>query len=170
MNWPWRSAQIGLPAIVKTAAFGYDGKGQHRIDAIEEADRVWGYIGHQQAIVERVVDFTHEISVIGARGDGEFSHFGAIENIHKQHILDLSVCPARIAAAVANEAVQLTHRVMDELGYVGVLCVGFRHRKESSWSTRSRHGRTQLRPPHDRCAHLVAVRATRARGVRIVAR
>jgi len=117
---------VGLPAIVKTAAFGYDGKGQHRIDAIEEADRVWGYIGHQQAIVERVVEFTHEISVIGARGlDGEFAHFGAIENIHKQHILDLSICPARIPAAVAKEAVKLTHRVMDELGYVGVLCVEF---------------------------------------------
>jgi 5-(carboxyamino)imidazole ribonucleotide synthase len=117
---------VGLPAIVKTAAFGYDGKGQHRIDAIEEADRVWGYIGHQQAIVERVVEFTHEISVIGARGlDGEFAHFGAIENIHKQHVLDLSICPARIPAPVAHEAVQLTHRVMDELGYVGVLCVEF---------------------------------------------
>ena len=117
---------VGLPAIVKTAAFGYDGKGQHRIDAIEEADRVWGYIGHQQAIVERVVEFSHEISVIGARGlDGEFAHFGAIENLHKQHILDLSICPARIPAEVAAEAVQLTHRVMDELGYVGVLCVEF---------------------------------------------
>ena len=117
---------VGLPAIVKTAAFGYDGKGQHRIDAIEEADRVWSYIGHQQAIVERVVDFTHEISVIGARGlDGEFAHFGAIENIHKHHILDLSVCPARIAPELANQAVALTHRVMDELGYVGVLCVEF---------------------------------------------
>ena len=117
---------VGLPAIVKTAAFGYDGKGQHRIDAIEEADRVWSYIGHQQAIVERVVDFTHEISVIGARGlDGEFAHFGAIENIHQHHILDLSVCPARIPPDLAHQAVALTHRVMDELGYVGVLCVEF---------------------------------------------
>ena len=50
---------VGLPAIVKTAAFGYDGKGQHRIDRIEDGERVWGLIGHQEAIIERVVDFTH---------------------------------------------------------------------------------------------------------------
>jgi 5-(carboxyamino)imidazole ribonucleotide synthase len=159
---------VGLPAIVKTAAFGYDGKGQHRIDAIEEADRVWGYIGHQQAIVERVVEFTHEISVIGARGlDGEFAHFGAIENIHKQHILDLSICPARIPAPVAQEAVQLTHRVMDELGYVGVLCVEF---FVGAGGTLLVNEIAQLRPPDDRCARVVAVRATRARDLRIVAR
>ena len=57
---------VGLPAIVKTAAFGYDGKGQHRIDRIEDGERVWGLIGHQEAIIERLVDFTHEISVVAA--------------------------------------------------------------------------------------------------------
>ena len=63
-----RPRRVGLPAIVKTAAFGYDGKGQHRIDRIEDGERVWGLIGHQEAIIERVVDFTHEISVVAARG------------------------------------------------------------------------------------------------------
>ena len=117
---------IGLPAIVKTAAFGYDGKGQHRINRIEEADRVWGLVGHQEAIIESVVDFTHEISVVAARGlDGEFAHYGAIENLHHNHILDLSICPARVSASLASEAVHLAHRVMDDLGYVGVLCVEY---------------------------------------------
>ncbi len=117
---------VGLPAIVKTAAFGYDGKGQHRINRIEEADRVWGLVGHQEAIVERVVDFTHVISVVAARGlDGEFAHFGAIENIHRNHILDLSISPARVPDAIAHEAVHLTRRVMDDLAYVGVLCVEY---------------------------------------------
>jgi len=116
----------GLPAIVKTAAFGYDGKGQHRIDRIEDADRVWGLIGHQAAIVERVVDFTHEVSVIAARGlDGEFAHYGAIENVHRNHILDVTVAPARVPDGVAGEAVHLAHRALDDLGYVGVLCVEF---------------------------------------------
>jgi 5-(carboxyamino)imidazole ribonucleotide synthase len=119
-------AAVGFPAIVKTAAFGYDGKGQHRIDAIEEADRVWGFIGHQQAIVERLVDFTHEISVIGARGlDGEFAAHGPIENVHKNHILDVSICPAGLPDDIGKSAVQLTRRVMEELQYVGVLCVEF---------------------------------------------
>ena len=117
---------VRLPAIVKTAAFGYDGKGQHRIDRIEDGERVWGLIGHQEAIIESVVDFTHEISVVAARGlDGEVAHDGAIENMHRNHILDLSVSPARVPQGIADEAVHLTHRVLDDLGYVGVLCVEF---------------------------------------------
>lgn len=117
---------VGLPAIAKTAVFGYDGKGQHRIETIEEAERVWGFIGHQEAIVERVVAFTHEISVVAARGlDGEFAHYGAIENLHRNHILDLSVAPARVSPDLASEAVHLAHRVVEDLGYVGVLCVEF---------------------------------------------
>ena len=117
---------VGLPAIVKTAAFGYDGKGQHRIDRIEDGERVWGLIGHQEAIIERLVDFTHEISVVAARGlDGQFAHYGAVENVHHNHILDLTVAPARIPDGIAGEAVHLAHRVLDDLGYVGVLCVEF---------------------------------------------
>ena len=117
---------VGLPAIVKTSAFGYDGKGQHRVNRIEEGERVWGLIGHQEAIVEQLVDFSMEISVIAARGlDGSFAHYGAIENLHHNHILDLSVCPARVAPGIASEAVHLAHRVLDDLQYVGVLCVEF---------------------------------------------
>jgi 5-(carboxyamino)imidazole ribonucleotide synthase len=117
---------VGLPAIVKTAAFGYDGKGQHRITTIEEAERVWGLVGHQEAIVERLVDFTHEISVVAARGlDGEAVDYGAIENRHRNHILDVSVAPARVAPDLAREAVRLAHRALDELAFVGVLCVEF---------------------------------------------
>ena len=118
--------QIGVPAIVKTAAFGYDGKGKPRVETIEHAERVWGLVGHQEAIVERVVDFTHELSVIGARGlDGAFAHFGAVENTHKNHILDLSIAPARVSDAIADEAVRMTRKIMEELDYVGVLCVEF---------------------------------------------
>jgi 5-(carboxyamino)imidazole ribonucleotide synthase len=118
--------QIGVPAILKTASFGYDGKGQHRIDSIEDAERTWSLVGHQEAVVERVVDFSHELSVVGARGlDGAFAHFGAIENTHKNHILDLSVAPAQISPELALEAVHMTRKVMEELDYVGVLCVEF---------------------------------------------
>jgi 5-(carboxyamino)imidazole ribonucleotide synthase len=117
---------IGLPAIVKTAAFGYDGKGQHRITAIEQAESVWGLIGHQEGVVEQVVDFAMEISVVVARGlDGAIVDYGAIENHHVNHILDLSVSPARVAPAVAADASALARRVIDELGYVGVLCVEY---------------------------------------------
>jgi 5-(carboxyamino)imidazole ribonucleotide synthase len=118
--------QIGVPAIVKTAAFGYDGKGQHRVDSIEDAERVWALVGHQEAIVERVVEFTHELSVVAARGlDGAFAHFGAIENTHTNHILDLSAAPGRVPPRIANDAVAITRAIMEELDYVGVLCVEF---------------------------------------------
>jgi 5-(carboxyamino)imidazole ribonucleotide synthase len=118
--------RIGTPAILKTAAFGYDGKGQHRIASIEDAERVWSLIGHQEAIVERLVDFRLELSVVAARGlDGEFVHFGAIENEHRDHILDLSISPARVRSEVREEAVEITHAIMERLSYVGVLCVEF---------------------------------------------
>jgi len=117
---------IGVPAVLKTAAFGYDGKGQHRIQSIEDAERVWSLIGHQEAVVERFVDFSHELSVVAARGlDGAFAHFGAIENTHDNHILDLSIAPARVPAPVAAEAVRITRAIMRQLEYVGVLCVEF---------------------------------------------
>ena len=118
--------QVGVPAIVKTAAFGYDGKGQHRVESIEDAERVWSLVGHQEAILERLVEFTHELSVVAARGlDGAFAHFGAIENTHANHILDLSVAPARVSAEITREAVNTTRSIMEELDYIGVLCVEF---------------------------------------------
>ena len=118
--------QIGTPAIIKTAAFGYDGKGQHRLDSIEDAERIWGLIGHQEAVVERVIDFSHELSVVAARGlDGDFAHFGAVENTHKNSILDVTASPARIDPNIAREAVNITRALMQELSYVGVLCVEF---------------------------------------------
>ena len=117
---------IGVPAIIKTAAFGYDGKGQHRVTSIEDGERVWSMVGHQDVVVERVVEFTHELSVIGARGlGGDFAHFGAIENEHRKHILDLSVAPARVPDGIAAEAVHITRALMEELDYIGVLCVEF---------------------------------------------
>jgi len=117
---------VGLPAIVKTAAFGYDGKGQHRITAIEQAETVWSVVGRQEAIVERVVDFAWEISVVAARGlDGAIVDYGAIENQHVNHILDLSVSPARVPPALVSRASTLARRIAGALDYVGVLCVEF---------------------------------------------
>lgn len=119
-------ARIGLPAILKTASFGYDGKGQHRITSPLEVEHVWGLVGHQPAVLERVVDFTMEFSVVAARGlDGGFVHYGAIENQHRHHILDLSVAPARMPRAAVDEAVAVTRAIMEELDYVGVLAVEF---------------------------------------------
>ncbi len=121
-----RARPIGTPAILKTASFGYDGKGQHRLTSPLDAEPVWALVGHQAAVLEKLVDFTLEISVVAARGlDGAFAHYGAIENSHRDHILDVSVAPARMPAAAVTEAVAVTRAIMDELAYVGVLCVEF---------------------------------------------
>jgi 5-(carboxyamino)imidazole ribonucleotide synthase len=118
--------RVGLPAILKTAAFGYDGKGQHHITSALDLEPVWALVGHQTAVLERVVDFELEFSVVAVRGlDGAFAHYGAIENTHHDHVLDLSVAPARMPPAAVAEAVAVTEAIMDELGYVGVLCVEF---------------------------------------------
>jgi 5-(carboxyamino)imidazole ribonucleotide synthase len=117
---------VGLPAILKTAAFGYDGKGQHRIDRVEDAERVWGLVGHQEAILERFVAFAIELSVVAARGlDGRVVHYGAVENTHREHILDLTIAPARVPPDVGDEPVRMTRAILEELDFVGVLCVEF---------------------------------------------
>lgn len=116
--------QIGAPAVLKTAAFGYDGKGQARIDDPAQAAAAWETIGRQEAILEGFVDFEREVSVVAARGaDGAFAHWGVIENTHRNHILDVSVAPAAVEPRVAAEAVELAHAVLAQLDVVGVLCV-----------------------------------------------
>jgi 5-(carboxyamino)imidazole ribonucleotide synthase len=118
--------RVGLPAILKTASFGYDGKGQHRLSPTTDLAQVWELVGHQPAILERVVDFRLEFSIVAARGlDGAFAHYDAFENTHRDHILDVSVAPARMSARAEADAVAVTRAIMDDLHYVGVLCVEF---------------------------------------------
>ena len=117
---------IGCPAVLKTAAFGYDGKGQVKIERPEEAPAAWTSIERREAILEAFVDLACEISVIGARGvAGEWSSFGPIENVHRHHILDVSVAPASVGGELAHAAVEAVKRLMDALDYVGILCVEF---------------------------------------------
>lgn len=118
--------RVGLPAVVKTAAFGYDGKGQHKVTAAAQVERVWGAIGHQPAVVERFVTLQAEISVIAARGlDGQVVEYVPFENRHANHILDLTTAPAAVPAPIAAQAVEITRAILEALQYVGVLCVEF---------------------------------------------
>ncbi len=115
---------LGVPAVLKQAAWGYDGKGQVLISAAEEADAAWSAVGGEESILEAFVAFEREISVVAARGlDGSFVHYGAIENVHRNHILDWSVSPAAIADEVAAEGARLARVVLEALDVVGVLCV-----------------------------------------------
>jgi 5-(carboxyamino)imidazole ribonucleotide synthase len=116
--------ELGLPAILKTAGFGYDGKGQQRLNATEDIDSAFAALGGQEGILEAFVDFSCEISVVAARGiDGSFEHYGAVENIHKNHILATTIAPARIPEKLRTEAIALTGEILTKLNVVGVLCV-----------------------------------------------
>ena len=119
-------AEFGYPSILKTAGFGYDGKGQSRITTPEEAEPAYIATGRQEMILEAFVDFACELSVVAARGmDGAFAHWGVIENSHRHHILDLSIAPARVSPEIEREAIGITRAVLEELEVVGVLCVEF---------------------------------------------
>lgn len=118
--------QQGTPAVLKTADWGYDGKGQVVIRSVADAGAAWSTLDVPQAILEKFIDFECELSVVGARGlDGEFVSYGPMGNSHSHHILDISVCPAVIPAAVAAEAIAISRAVLEKLDVVGVMCVEF---------------------------------------------
>ncbi|HEX3558807.1 MAG TPA: 5-(carboxyamino)imidazole ribonucleotide synthase [Pyrinomonadaceae bacterium] len=124
-------AEIGYPAILKTASSGYDGKGQMRLDSAEDVEQRAASLGEREWILEAFVDFEREVSVVAARtAAGEFRHYGVIENAHRRHILDLSVAPARVAESVVREAVEITRAVLEALDVVGVMCVEFFHARD----------------------------------------
>jgi 5-(carboxyamino)imidazole ribonucleotide synthase len=119
--------RVGLPAILKTAGFGYDGKGQFRIMNSTDADAAWNGIGGEEAVLEAMVDFEFEMSVVAVRSEsGAFEHYGAIRNDHVGGILDVSTAPAPdLDANLEREAVEIARGVMEQLDVVGVLCTEF---------------------------------------------
>ena len=119
-------AALGSPAILKTAGFGYDGKGQARVYSLIDAQKAYVELGQQDAILEALIDFKQELSVVAARTEsGEFTHYGAIDNTHENHILDVSVAPSALPEQIVNEAVEITKQVLESLNFVGVMCVEF---------------------------------------------
>lgn len=118
---------LGTSAILKTAGYGYDGKGQVRLQDASEAANAWQELGGAECVLEGFVQFEREVSVVAARGiDGSFAYYGPLENVHKNGILDISVCPSpSISAKTAAEAVEITRTLCEALELVGVLCVEF---------------------------------------------
>lgn len=117
---------LRLPAVLKTAAFGYDGKGQVKLTSIEDGERALAESPGTEWIYEAFIDFDREVSVVAARGqDGAFTQWGVIENVHHNHILDLSMSPADVPEAVERDAIAIARGVLEQLDVVGVLCVEF---------------------------------------------
>ncbi|WP_099827717.1 5-(carboxyamino)imidazole ribonucleotide synthase [Oceaniglobus indicus] len=115
---------IGTPSILKTRRLGYDGKGQARLHAAGDAADALSAMQGADAILEGFVDFSHEVSVIGARGiDGQVACFDPGENVHRDGILHTTTLPARLSTAQLTDAVLLAGRILNALDYVGVLGV-----------------------------------------------
>ena len=118
--------ELGLPAVLKTAGFGYDGKGQSKLTQLEQVLPAFEALGQKPCVLEQFVDLDLEISVIAARGaQGEFSAYRPVENQHVNHILDLTLAPASISPALESQAVEITRTIMEKLKMRGLLCVEF---------------------------------------------
>lgn len=117
--------ELGWPLIVKTARSGYDGKGQHRLESIDEARRVpWETC--EQWIAEQCIDFDREVSVVVARSvEGACKCFPVFENAHRNHILDVTFAPASIDSALSESACRIAIEAAETLHVVGLLCVEF---------------------------------------------
>jgi 5-(carboxyamino)imidazole ribonucleotide synthase len=118
--------RLGTPAVLKTASFGYDGKGQVKVGSAGEALAAWNLMDRQEAVLERFIELDREVSLVVARGaTGWVASYGLIENTHRDHILDTSVYPASVPPGVERRATELARGIAERLGLVGVLCVEF---------------------------------------------
>jgi len=118
------AARLGFPCVLKTTRLGYDGKGQALLRTPADLVAAYGALAPKPFILEGFVDFAAEISVVVARGaDGALSAFDAVENRHRDHILDRTLAPAPIAETIAAEAQSIARRVAKALDLVGLLAV-----------------------------------------------
>ncbi|WP_427454117.1 5-(carboxyamino)imidazole ribonucleotide synthase [Litorimonas sp. WD9-15] len=115
--------RLGLPAVLKTRRFGYDGKGQVIIKTESEVDQAWEVVAPLPCILEAFVPFEREVSVVAARGlDGQVAAYPLTENVHRNHILHTSSAPASNDNGTAQS---IAARILDHLDYVGVMGVEF---------------------------------------------
>lgn len=136
------AGKLGLPAVLKTSGYGYDGKGQQILRATADFEDVRldlgrtiesvpipgvstpHYVDVPKHILEAFVDYECEISVVAARGlDGAFVHYGAVRNDHVNHVLDVTTSPGAIHPALEQQAIDITQGVLEALDVVGVMCV-----------------------------------------------
>jgi 5-(carboxyamino)imidazole ribonucleotide synthase len=117
-------ARLGRRSILKTRRFGYDGKGQIMLREGSDLAVTFRSLGGIPAILEAIVPFTKEVSVVAARSaTGEFAAYDVCENVHENHILKVTRAPASLNEATAAEAIRIAHVIADALGYIGVLAV-----------------------------------------------
>lgn len=117
--------EFGGRGVLKTASWGYDGKGQRMVTSEDHLESIWKEFEHTETILEGFISFTRELSVIGVRdANGEFACYEPIANEHAHHILDVSVAgPGQFSVGTIKTAQEIARTVMESLDAVGVLCV-----------------------------------------------
>lgn len=119
-------AWTNLDGILKTSQFGYDGKGQIRVRSFGELERAWSELGNVACVLEQRISIDVELSVIGSRGvSGEFESYGPLLNVHRHHILDLTVSHAKFDEGLSRQSIEIVRSIMASLDVVGTLCVEF---------------------------------------------
>ncbi len=120
-------ARIGLPAVLKTCRFGYDGKGQRVFTSDDDVEAAWQALRGAPLILEKRIDFDRELSILAVRSlAGEIVLYPLVENLHRRGILRLSRVPVlNLSAAVQEQAAEYARRVLPHLDYVGVLAIEF---------------------------------------------
>lgn len=117
-------AEIGTPSILKTTRLGYDGKGQARLTSAKDADAAFASMNGAPSVLEGFIDFSHEVSVIAARGlDQSVACYDPGENVHRSGILHTTTLPARLTPVQRSDAILLAARILNALDYVGVMGV-----------------------------------------------
>ncbi|MEO6656336.1 MAG: 5-(carboxyamino)imidazole ribonucleotide synthase [Pyrinomonadaceae bacterium] len=118
--------ELGSPGVLKTAGFGYDGKGQSKINIPADLGDAFASLNGNDAVLEAFVDFETEVSVVCARDQtSNFAHYGVIENGHVNHILDVSFAPALVSQRTFNNAIEIAQSIAETMDYIGTLCVEF---------------------------------------------
>jgi 5-(carboxyamino)imidazole ribonucleotide synthase len=118
--------ELGAPAVLKIADFGYDGKGQVKVTEGEDTGKTWRAFGADRGVLEKWIAFDRELSVVCARGvDGGMETFPISENIHMRHILEFSIVPARISQVTQDRAAGIVRRIAERLDVVGLIAAEF---------------------------------------------
>lgn len=121
-----KAAAAAIPGagVLKTASFGYDGKGQVKIAGAHELEAAWESLGRADAVLETLVPFEREVSVVAARGvDGSIVTYEPFQNDHANHILDVTTCPAELPEAQRARIDEVARVALEGLDVVGVLCI-----------------------------------------------
>ena len=115
-----------FPSIIKTARFGYDGKGQKIINSIHELKKAWENFNQVSCVVEKKIDLKKELSiVIGRDFLGKLSYFPSFRNLHKNHVLHKTFSPSGVNNKIEDELIQIAKKIINKLSYIGVLTIEF---------------------------------------------